>query len=487
MDYYPSLAEIMAADVSILLNRNVSSKSIEDKLHNLDSENEVLVTAIQSGDYYNAVGHTDAVYRMFLHFKDHPDAMPRYSQIVVDEFQDFSLLEVQLIKLLSEVSPTLIVGDDDQALYGFKHASPKYLRDFANSGEYERFDLPYCSRCTDVLVRAVNRVIDVARTCRLLEGRLPKPFICYMPSKRPDSERYPKIVHALCTVQTKKAPYMARYIEEQIREIPDEDVEQSDRGNYPTVLVTGPVQFATSVYDYLSAQFKSVEYKRSEPPKLSLLDGYRRLLSNPSSRLGWRIVSHLNHPDSLTETVRAAVLGGQDLGTLLPSPYRVGHLELVDCLRRIMDHEPIGAEEVLRVESALEMQLSELERRLRVDAGEAEEQPPDGTTNEAIGEREPRIVVTSPVGAKGLQACHVFVVGVNEGHFPRFNERPTDSEVCQLIVALTRATKCCNFVSCGRFGGSRVKESIFVRCLDEYIQRVDINAAYFTGTCAAAM
>lgn len=40
----------------------------------------------------------------------------------MDEFQDFSLLEVTLIRELSEFSPTLMVGDDDQALYEFRPA-----------------------------------------------------------------------------------------------------------------------------------------------------------------------------------------------------------------------------------------------------------------------------------------------------------------------------------------------------------------------------
>src|SRR5206468_11582825 len=133
---------------------------------------------------------------------------------------------------LSTVSPTLVVGDDDQALYGFKHASPDFLRELATGGLYERFELPYCSRCTDVLVRAANHVVAVARGEGLLEGRLDKRFDSYSPTKRPDSERYPRIVHAGCTVQTQKAPLMARYIEQQIREIPIEDVEASELGHY---------------------------------------------------------------------------------------------------------------------------------------------------------------------------------------------------------------------------------------------------------------
>jgi superfamily I DNA/RNA helicase len=129
---------------------------------------------------------------------------------VVDEYQDFSPLEVEFIDQLATVSPTLIVGDDDQALYGFKHASPEFLRRLATGGVYERFELPYCSRCTAVLVDAVNRVVQVAHENGLLAGRIEKRFDSFVPAKGPDSERYPRIIHAQCTVQNARAPYMAR-------------------------------------------------------------------------------------------------------------------------------------------------------------------------------------------------------------------------------------------------------------------------------------
>jgi superfamily I DNA/RNA helicase len=35
----------------------------------------------------------------------------------------------------------LIAGDDDQALYGFKHASANFIRALAEDPDFERFDL----------------------------------------------------------------------------------------------------------------------------------------------------------------------------------------------------------------------------------------------------------------------------------------------------------------------------------------------------------
>ncbi len=476
VDYYPPLTQILAADATHLLGRHIRDWDVEGAFHTLDESNQVLAAALNAGDYYDAVGHTDSVYRLVRHFDAHPEDVPRYSQIVVDEFQDFSALEVRLIEQLSHASPMLVVGDDDQALYAFKHASPEYLRALAAGGAYERFDLPYCSRCTDVLVRAVHRVVEVATAQGLLEGRLAKPFDCYWPSKQRDSERYPTIIDARCSVQTEKAPYMSRYVEEQVRAIPTEDVQEAKDNNYPAVLVAGPVQFASRIYQYLRERFRHVEYKRSESPQIQLLDGYERLLRDLSSRLGWRIVAQVDRPERLGAILRRGVYGGEELSALLPSSYRDPHVRRLDLLRRLRDGKALDEQEGRELEAALGLSLPDVESRVGRDA-DAREPASQESEDEADG--EPRIVVTFLVGAKGLQAGHVFVVGMNEDHFPRSNVVPTDSEVCELIVALTRATKRCHLVSCGRFGAELLQPSVFLDWVSDYVEEVAVNAAYF--------
>ena len=104
----------------------------------------------------------------------------------------------------------LAAGDDDQALYtSLKHASPEFIRSAARAGAYaEVFELPYCSRCTDVIVTAVNDVIEAAVSLGLLAGRLEKTFGCYLPEKAADSEANPKIIHVACS--TANQPYAGR-------------------------------------------------------------------------------------------------------------------------------------------------------------------------------------------------------------------------------------------------------------------------------------
>lgn len=81
------------------------------------------------------------------------------------------------------------------------------------------------------------------------------------------------------------------------------------------------------------------------------------------------------------------------------------------------------------------------------------------TEDPVIDENRPTVLLTTFLGCKGLQAGHVFVVGVNNGEIPRDPANIDDIEVCQFIVAMTRSRKACHIVSNKWFGMSKDKKS----------------------------
>jgi superfamily I DNA/RNA helicase len=193
-------------------------------------------------------------------------------------------------------------------------------------------------------------------------------------------------------------------------------------------------------------------------------------------------VCQVDRPDGLPGLIRTSIGDGRELAELLEDAYKQPHLEMVELLRKLRDEEALSAQEVHRIEDAVGMSLPDVARELAIDlvAGDEGAEPDEEPAAEPATEPLlPRIVVTTLVGAKGLQACHVFVVGVNEHHFPRDNAHPTDDEVCQLIVALTRATKSCHLLSCGRFGAQQLPGSVFLSWLAPYLQVVNVNVDYF--------
>ena len=80
---------------------------------------------------------------------------------------------------------------------------------------------------------------------------------------------------------------------------------------------------------------------------------------------------------------------------------------------------------------------------------------------------------------------HVFLVGMNNTHFPQKSNAIADTDVCNFLVGLSRTRKQCQLVSCGRFGKDKLKVSSLISWLgkDRLEKRV-VNAAYFKANRA---
>lgn len=81
----------------------------------------------------------------------------RYRYICVDEAQDTSKLQHELIKLLAEGNHIFMVGDEDQSIYGFRGAYPRALLNF-------RYDYknPYILRM-EQNYRSTTPIVDLAQ------------------------------------------------------------------------------------------------------------------------------------------------------------------------------------------------------------------------------------------------------------------------------------------------------------------------------------
>ncbi|HEY1168485.1 MAG TPA: UvrD-helicase domain-containing protein [Candidatus Limnocylindrales bacterium] len=108
---YPELPVLMAGDLACLGYPPVDPKEIVRRLHNLDTAEGIVDAVLERGCFYDAAGFEDAVLRVLRHLTDNPSAVPTYPLIVVDEYQDFSLLETAFIASLGAKNPVLIAGD----------------------------------------------------------------------------------------------------------------------------------------------------------------------------------------------------------------------------------------------------------------------------------------------------------------------------------------------------------------------------------------
>ncbi len=85
----------------------------------------------------------------------------RFSHILMDEFQDINPVQYETVKLLSGKSTRLFaVGDDDQAIYGFRGSSPACLRKFAEEFEARQIYLTVNYRSLGEIVEASRLMIS---------------------------------------------------------------------------------------------------------------------------------------------------------------------------------------------------------------------------------------------------------------------------------------------------------------------------------------
>lgn len=84
----------------------------------------------------------------------------RFRHILIDEFQDINPVQYEVVKLLAgEKSSIFAVGDDDQAIYGFRGSEPECLKRFQREYNAETILLDVNYRSHPQIVRASLAVV----------------------------------------------------------------------------------------------------------------------------------------------------------------------------------------------------------------------------------------------------------------------------------------------------------------------------------------
>jgi superfamily I DNA/RNA helicase len=427
------LPQIILKDVA-LLNQNL--KDFAAKFQMLDERAPEIEFYLKRSDYYSALGFDDAVYRLLKEIQKSPDILPEFDQIVIDEFQDFNPLEVAFIEELGKKGDILIVGDDDQAVYNDRCASPKYLRDLYASGEFERFELPFCSRCTEVVVTATNALLKKATSSGYFSGRVPKKYECFLDDKEADSKRYPKIIIANVTTGTN----FAKYISREIKKIDAGDIAEShaEGKEYPTVLIVGKRHYLKEIDNQLRKHHQQINYSSASGEPYGIANAFGQLIPNDKSNLGWRILAELFlDEDEVRKTVGRS-MSDQPFIELLPSDFVEQQMRAVELARAVKSQGSTS--------EGMQKELNDLLGQgfaNQVLQSLTEPNAPVAT----VDKNQPTILLTSFKGCKGLSAGHVFIVGVHDGGLPRDNKHVDDVEISQFVVALTRTRKQCHILS----------------------------------------
>jgi len=135
------------------------------QVHSINDLYRSLFDGYQEGlKLFNAVDFDDLIGLPIKLFKEHPDVLERYRErykyIMVDEFQDTSIQQYELMHLLADKN-VAVVGDDDQSIYSWRGANYENIlmfeKDFPHVQEI-RLEQNY--RSTETILAAANGVIS---------------------------------------------------------------------------------------------------------------------------------------------------------------------------------------------------------------------------------------------------------------------------------------------------------------------------------------
>jgi superfamily I DNA/RNA helicase len=115
----------------------------------------------------NAFDLDDCIYHPVLLFNRNPDILAAYRKqfpwILIDEYQDINFAQYRMVRQLmpGKNSNICVIGDPDQAIYGFRGADVRFIREFTHDyPEAVTFKLKQSYRCSDIIIKASSQVIS---------------------------------------------------------------------------------------------------------------------------------------------------------------------------------------------------------------------------------------------------------------------------------------------------------------------------------------
>ena len=127
----------------------------------------------------NAFDIDDLIYYPVRLFTDDTQILSayrkKYQWILVDEYQDINFAQYQMLKILTQESNSnlYVIGDPNQAIYGFRGADVKFIKRFIDDyPEAKLYKLKKSYRCSDNILQASSQVIqtETSKKESMLEG-----------------------------------------------------------------------------------------------------------------------------------------------------------------------------------------------------------------------------------------------------------------------------------------------------------------------------
>jgi superfamily I DNA/RNA helicase len=157
----PSLSATLHA-ISLASQKGLSAHELQDKTWH-DQFTRTIYERLQAGfRAYNALDFDHLLSFAVELFVKHPSVLQRYQErfryIMIDEYQDTNPIQFRLAELLAAKHNNLcVVGDDDQAIYGWRGADVSNILRFATDAKVIKLEQNY--RSHNIILKAAHSVI----------------------------------------------------------------------------------------------------------------------------------------------------------------------------------------------------------------------------------------------------------------------------------------------------------------------------------------
>jgi len=463
------------AFVSDIQVNNYGWKSFEEQLHNgvfekskeWKSLNKVYFQLCQ---FYNAAGFADVILRA----KDALIETPHLNEslyFIVDEYQDFNLAEKGFINQLAN-RPTgiLIVGDDDQVLYEkLKSAKPTLIRELYQNTDYANGMLPFCGRSSFHITKASAHFIKQYQEPERIEK-------IYLPITADSTT--PKVRVIACATPNTAVDYIEQFVtthKELIEERKATLIEGKEKDAFLLILTPSKeIKFYGQAKETILRIVS--EYG---PEETAFSDDYYKVLTyysvgnRPENNFAYRKVLYYEDVSTgrVHELIVEAMENGQPLCDLVSEEATYINDKCRE-IKSVLETESLSLEETIdaiaNVISVTDKDklAEDFQRKSITPAGivEVEYQEDEQAEMEELEVKKMGAVeLITIVGAKGLSADHVIVIG-----FDNINMKYVTKNA--FYVAITRARKSLHLLTALKSGGATEPHAFVDQLPDGHVE-----------------
>ena len=421
----------------------------------------------------SALDFDDLIYKTVELFKENPEVLDyyrsRFKYIMVDEYQDTSKAQYELIKLLAKQHQNIcVVGDDDQSIYGWRGADIRNILEFEKDyNDVHTVKLEQNYRSTQIILDAANTVIsnNIERKRKKLwsdkkEGELIK--IQLAENEIDEADFVSDMIYKICKEQNRTYKDFAVLYRANAQARPLEDA--LNRSQIPYNIYGGTKFYERKEIKDLVAYLRVIQNPQDD---ISL----KRIINVPRRGIGLRTIEKIEDRASLKQESLYSVLIDIETNSDISTKARnsiSGFVDVIGTLRTIKEVYPVSKliEKVLETTGYLE-ELSKdksEDSQDRIDnlkefisiaiefEQNSEEQDLETfltsialTSETSDDEVDDKVSLMTIHTSKGLEFPVVFLVGLEEGLFPisrairSMNDADIEEERRLCYVGITRA------------------------------------------------